>query len=365
MRPKRINLELIAIVLIGIAGTYLFSYIAYMVTTDRFPLSLLSIWDRWDTTFYLNIAREWYTSSTIGEKHLGIVFLPLYPLFVKLFALIFKDYMLSGLIVSNLAYALACFYLFKLMLIDYETSDALRSIFYLTIFPTAYFLHASYTESLFLLLTISSLFYARTERWFVSSTLCMLGTATRITGVLLIPALLIEYLYQKNFDMKNFKKDMLWLFLTPLGLIAYLAINYLTFGDPFKFLEFQREHWSETITFPLKGFLGAWHSITWNSPSDITSAFQLIISILGFLICIYSLFRIRVSYSIYLCLSWLTVASASFWLSLPRFTLSIFPLFISLSLIGRNQGINYLITFFSLLLFSLFTILFIQGRWAY
>ena len=336
-----------------------------MVTTNRFPPSLLSIWDRWDTTFYLNIAREWYTSSTIGEKHLGIVFLPLYPVFIKLFALIFKDYMLSGLIVSNLSYAIACFYLYKLMLLDYEHSKSLRSVIYLSIFPTAYFLHASYTESLFLLLTISSFFYARTERWFVSSILCMLATATRITGVLLIPALLIEYLYQKNFDMKNFKKDMLMLFLTPLGLIAYLAINYLTFGDPFKFLEFQREHWSETITFPWRGFLGAWHSIMWNSPSDIISGFQIIISILGFLICIYSLFRIRLSYSVYLCISWLIIVSASFWLSLPRFTLSIFPFFISLSLIGRNQGINYLITFFSLLLFSLFTILFIQGRWAY
>ena len=367
MRLNRSYIELSAIVIISIVGTYLFSYIAIVILENKLPPSILTLWDRWDTTPYLNIAKEWYTSSTEGEKHLSIVFFPLYPILIKLFAVIFKNYMLSGLIVSNISYAIACFYLFNLMIIDYERADAFRSVIYLSTFPTAYFLHATYTESLFLALTISSFFYARKERWFVSSILCLLATATRITGVLLIPALFIEYLYQKNFNVRNFRKEILWLTLTPLGFVAYLVINYFTFADPIKFLQFQREHWTETMTFPWKGFLGAWYSILWHSPTDglVLGVFQVIISIIGFFICLYSLLRIRISYSIYMCMSWLTIVTASFWLSLPRFTLSIFPLFISLSLIGKNQVINYLIIFFSLLLFSLLTTLFIQGRWAY
>jgi 4-amino-4-deoxy-L-arabinose transferase-like glycosyltransferase len=66
------------------------------------------------------------------------VFLPFYPLLIKLFALIFKNYMLSALIVSNLSYALAAYYLYKLVLLDYPKEDAIRAVFYFSIFPTAY-----------------------------------------------------------------------------------------------------------------------------------------------------------------------------------------------------------------------------------
>jgi len=150
--------DLLLIVIISVIGTFIFAYISYVLNMDRFSDSFISLWNNWDTPHYLKIAKEGYSSSTVGERHLLIAFFPLFPLITKLFSFVFQNYLLSGLIVSNIAYGFAVFYLYKLVRLDFERSDALRTAIYFSIFPTAYFLHAAYTESLFLALTINGLY---------------------------------------------------------------------------------------------------------------------------------------------------------------------------------------------------------------
>lgn len=363
-RPKE---ELASIIIITTVGTFFFSYLAFMTLQNEPPSSLLTIWNRWDTAHYLDIAQRGYSSTTAGERYLRIVFLPFYPLLIRLFAFVFRNYMLSALIVSNLAYASAAFYLYRLVLLDYAEETALRTVSYFSIFPTAYFLHAGYSESLFLALTIASFYYGRKGRWWLSSLIGMPASLTRITGIILLPALILEYLFQKGFHIKNIKKDILWLALIPFGFLLYLIVNYLVFGDPFKFLQIQEEHWTKTLDFPRKGLSGAWSSIWWRSPADsvLVGWAEVIFGVFGFFLTIWVSVRLRISYGIYMFITWLIVTSTSFWLSIPRYTLSMFPFFIALSLFGKYKEINYIITFFSLLFFGLFLSLFIQGRWAF
>ena len=92
----------------------------------------------------------------------------------------------------------------------------------------------------------------------------MLASATRITGIFLFPALLIEYMSQNEYRIKGIKLNFLYLFLILIGLIAYIVINYITFGDPFAFLDAQREYWNKTLSPPSKGLMGAWNYIRWN-----------------------------------------------------------------------------------------------------
>ena len=212
MKLERLNLQLAAIIIISIIGTYTFSYISFTISQDKLPPSLLSIWQRWDTIYYLDIAQNWYSSSKTT-----IVFFPAYPILIKLLSFFLINDMLAALVVSNLCYIFACYFLYCLVELDYGKDRAIWAVIYLSIFPTSYFLHAGYTESLFLALTISSFYYARKELWCISSILCMFVTATRVTGILLIPPLILEYLYQKEFDSKNIKKDVLWFAITPLG----------------------------------------------------------------------------------------------------------------------------------------------------
>jgi len=359
--------DLFLIVIISVIGTFIFAYISYMLNMERFPESFISLWSKWDTSHYLNIAKEGYSSSTVGERHLLIAFFPLFPFLTKLFSFVFQNYLLSGLIVSNIAYGFAVFYLYKLVRLDFDRDDALRTAIYFSIFPTAYFLHAAYTESLFLALTIASLYYARNDKWALSGVIGMLAAMTRITGILLLPVLLIEYLHQRDFKKENVRKDILWIFVIALGLLIYLIINYVTYGDPLKFLEIQSGHWGMHLSPPTKGFLYSWGITDWGDPGHkITGGwFQIIFGLLALILTTYSFFRIRLSYSIYALATWLVVTSTSFMISIPRYMLTIFPIFIVLAIFGRKKWANYAIIFISLMLYSLFLFQFVRGRWAF
>ena len=74
-----------------------------------------------------------------------------------------------------------------------ETPDvALRSAWFLLIFPTAYFLHIGYTEALFMALVLGSFLAARTERWWLAGVIGGLAALTRINGLVLLLALPVE-----------------------------------------------------------------------------------------------------------------------------------------------------------------------------
>jgi Gpi18-like mannosyltransferase len=367
LNRKDPRIDLWIVVIVCIAGTFAFAYASYLITISKFPESFFSIWNTWDTTHYLNIAKEGYSSSTVNERHLLIAFFPLYPLLIKIFSYIFQNYLISALIVSNAGYIFAAYFLYKLARIDYDSDESLRTVIYFSIFPTAYFLHAPYTEGLFMALTIASFYYARNGKWAASGLLGMLATMTRITGILIFAGLIIEYLDQRNFKKEEIRKDILWIFVVGLGMLVYLGINYATFGTPFKFLEVQREHWGMYLSHPVLGFYNAGLIIDWGDPGYKVhgGVLQLFFGLSSLALIIYSFFRIRLSYSIYSLATWIVVTSTSFLLSLPRFVLTIFPIFIVLALLGRRKGVNFTIIFISLLLYSLFLSFFVQGRWAY
>jgi len=367
MNYKGPDIKLSIIVLVSIVGTFLFAYVGYVLNTDSFPDSFISIWNVWDTHHYLDLAQYGYSSSTADDRHLFIVFFPFYPFLIKIIALVVQNYLLSALLVSNIAYIFAVFYLYKLVRIDFEKEDALRTIIYFSIFPTAYFLHAAYTESLFLALTIASFYYARKDKWALSGVIGMLAATTRITGIILLPILVIEYLSQREYKKENIRKDILWILVIALGFVVYLVLNYITYGDPLKFLEIQSGHWSKHLAIPTEGFFDAWDGIFLRPPANSIYGgwFEIFFSVLGLILVIYSFFRLRLSYSLYVLATWLIVTSTSFWLSLPRYTLSMFPIFILLAILGRRKEINYIVIFLSLIFYALFLSLFVRGRWGF
>jgi len=360
--------EVIAIVLLMIFGSYLFSFVSYEILLNKPAPSLLDIWNKWDSPSYLDIAENGYRGFG-DEMWVRIAFFPLYPFFIRLFALVLNNYKLSALVVSNLAYAVTCFFLYKLVFKRYGKDTAVRSVFYMSIFPSAYFFHAGYTESLFLALTIGSFYYARDSRWLVAGIFGMLATATRITGIFLLPALLVEYLSQKDFRMKRLRVEVFYLSLIPLGLITYLAINYIHFENAFAFLEAQKDYWNKTLAPPWRGLTGAWNYIWWKEADPeyklMIGWAELLFGIFGLLCTIWAFIRLRVSYGVYMLLTWIAATSTSFLLSMPRYTLSLFPIFIMLAIYAKRSEIHYLITIISLFLYCLFLIKFAQGTWAF
>ena len=166
------------------------------------PLGLfMNMFAQWDSSHYTYIAQYGYTNQ--GDPANFIVFFPLYPVLMRLITFSFANVNLSGLLISNVASIIAVIYIFKLTKLDYSDNVAKKVVLFLCVFPTAYFMSAVYTESLFLALVIASFYYARNARWPLAGALGFLAALTRIGGLVLLPALIIEYFQHKNWRFKH------------------------------------------------------------------------------------------------------------------------------------------------------------------
>ena len=219
--------------------------------------NVLDLWNRWDAHHFLRVAEVGYRTGTPPpDDPLYIVFFPFFPLAVRVVSVVFRDLVLSGLMVSFVASVGAGFVLHRLVALDASEDEAWRSVLLLLAFPTAYFLAAPYSEALFLFAVLASVYAARTGRWARASLFGAVATGTRVTGVALAPALIAEALAEPA-PARERARRLLWVTLAGAGLLVYLAINLIAYGDAFWFLDVQRSHWSQMAVPPWRSILDA------------------------------------------------------------------------------------------------------------
>ena len=163
-----------------------------------------------------------------GEGRL-LAFYPLFPCLLRLVAYISGSYLAAGLIVSGIASIAAAVLLRRLVQLDYDNAVALRSVWFFLIFPTAYFLHVGYSESLFLALALGSVLAARTDRWGLAGLLGAFCWLTRATGAILVPTLAVE-IAQKYSTNRRWNRRWLWIAFVPTGFAIYLLLNWRVTG---------------------------------------------------------------------------------------------------------------------------------------
>jgi Dolichyl-phosphate-mannose-protein mannosyltransferase len=327
-------------------------------------LELLDVWNRWDGPHYLDIARHGYRAT--GENGFMLVFYPLYPWLVRLLALFIRNTLVSAFVVSALASLAAAVALARLAAIDYSQDLALGAVWFLFIFPTSYFLHTDYTESLFLALVVTSFLAARRDRWFSAGVLGALATLTHPNGILLLPALGTDALC-RLWRTRRFDARWLWLCVTPAGLAAYLFLNYHVTGNPLAFMSIEKGHWFHSLVTPWRGILETVNVALAYNPRDaqmigVQVFFYLGIGLLGTIACAVLM---PTSYTVWMAANWLLFASQSWDLSTPRYMLAMFPLFILIAMLARNRYWNAAITVWSLLSMGFFASLFAAGRWTF
>jgi len=201
---------------------YVFAVQAFHIWADQ-PVpggrfGWLEIWNRWDAESYLSIAEHGYSNDP-DRRHL-LNFYPFYPWTVRLFALILGNYHLSAVWVSTLASVAAGLLLRRLVELDHSTEIAERAVWFLFIYPTSYFLHAAYTESLFLALVLGSLLAARKARWVEAGVFGALVCLTRGPGIVIIPTLCIAA-WQQYGKTRRISWSWLWILIAPLGYLVF------------------------------------------------------------------------------------------------------------------------------------------------
>lgn len=350
-----------ALFIIGIkALIFLFAALSMRTLFDRED-NWMEIWNRWDALHYLSLAKHGYTAE--GEGRFSIVFYPLYPWLVRGVALLARDYLAAAFLVSGAASILAGLLLRRLAELDHSLAVARQAVWFLFIFPTSYFLHIGYTESLFLALVLGSLLAARTNRWALAGVLGGLACLTRVNGLVLGPALLVEAWLQFRVT-RRIDWRWLWIGAVGAGFAGYLWLNYHVTGDFFAFSPIMAEHWYKKFTPPWVGIYDVWLRIPGINITEGLHEFTYIV--LSAVCTVWCWFALRSSYAVWITLNWLLINSTAFVVSVPRYCLTLFPIFILFALLAKKSPLaGQLITAASLLFLALFLSKFVFGTWAF
>lgn len=359
---------------VGILGdTMLPTEEGHWVADENSPF--LSMWAKWDSQYYVDIAANgyWYRPN----QQSNVAFFPLYPMTIQVFAKFFGgNLILTGFIVSNLALLGGLIFLYLLTELELDSDSAGRAVYYLAFFPTSFFFSAVYTESLFVCLSIATMYFARRHQWLRAAVFGMLAAATRNLGILLWALCFWEWMrsqgwvfiamHQKQTWLnlwQGFKQhwfDLVIISLIPLGTLVFIYFLKVNFDRPLAFLEVQtawgRENigplavLKKSITALLTGELNkGWLTQFWNI------AFYLIFLALVPFIWL----RLGEGYAIFV-LIMLFVPSASAIGSVNRYVLTQFPAFMLLAWWGRSERLDRIFNITFVALLSAFVVIFVN-----
>jgi Gpi18-like mannosyltransferase len=149
---------------------------------------------RWDSVWYLAIARDGYADA---PDHAKAAFYPLYPLLVHAGGWVVRSQLVAGILVSLACFLGALVLLHRLAAIELGQAHARGAVLLVAFFPTAFFFSAVYSESLFLLLSVGTVLAARRGRWAWAGIAGGLAAATRNSGVLLLVPVVLLFLYAR------------------------------------------------------------------------------------------------------------------------------------------------------------------------
>ncbi len=220
------------------------------------PPGFLNYWAHWDGAWYSEIATEGYAERAPAST----AFFPLYPMLVRLGSAIGGGPALWGVLVSLLSTLFALYFLFRIAEKLYGARVARAATMAFAFFPTAFFLNAVYTEALFVALSAGAVWAAYVRRdLLLAGFLGSLAAATRNLGVLLLIPLLFEWLrYRREFGVSGLAA----LGLVPAGLLGYAAFLWGRFGDPMIFARQQEEYWGRKLASPVETVGDAWRTAT-------------------------------------------------------------------------------------------------------
>jgi hypothetical protein len=303
-----------------------FPYIDETLISSNFPQWLWH-WGNFDGVHYLTIASHGYNGLINNEQ----VFFPLYPLLLKLLAIIIHNYLLSGLIISNISVLAAAILLYKI-------SKNIWSVIFLFSFPTAFYFGSVYNESLFLLLILLAFNKSQIFGFFAG--------LTRLTGS-------FSGIYGG------------------LGVITYMFYLKLTFNNPLLFLFNQggfnngRANSLTTLVTPPQVIYRYIKILSTADPSNIAywiSLLEISAFTLGFILLLQLSIKRKIP-SLWLIFSWISLLLPTFsgtFASVPRYLLTIFPIYICLGQIKKTH-IKLAITSSFVILQIVLTILFVRG----
>jgi hypothetical protein len=354
---------------------------AYPVGLPREPSGLLNYWANWDGGWYSSIAVHGY-AQTLWPASTN--FFPIYPALIHVVTLLGLGPAISGVGIS-LAASLAAFYFLHELAFEYFGARAARAaVLSLAFFPTAFYLNAVYGESVFLAAAIGSIWAARVRGSFVlAAVLGCIAAGTRNVGVFLVLPLLHEWIRQRP---RQGARGLVAIGLVPWGLLGYMFWLWRWTAHPLLFNTVARHTWGRKPANPVHTLSRAWDvagdgAVYAVHPNRVLAArlangsfnametYNLVFLALLALLLVFVLVRLPAGLALYATLAAVvpTLAPAAFspLASVPRYVLSVFPVFMALgALLARSRALLRTWLVASAAFGVLLTVYFTSWRWV-
>jgi hypothetical protein len=321
--------------------------------------------------WFLQIATDGYSPTDFSAA-----FFPLYPLLIRWTSpLVGGHPFAAALLISNLAYMGAMFVFYELTRFEFDESMARLSVVCMAVFPTSYFFVAPYSESLFLLLAVSSLYAARVGRWEIAGSCAALASATRSIGLALGLVLAVEGFMQFQGDReqgrrRRFAVKLFWSAFTAVGTAVYFYYWYRSNGDWLTPLNDQNG-WQRFFSWPwetlrdgtriafqfIGQYAGGYHTLDW------------IFVVFGLVATAWVALRTRPLYALYCLAGFVVPLFLAFggrpFMSLPRFLIVLFPLYWAIARFALRFKAEPLVIGVSAGGLGLMTLLFVTWYWVF
>jgi len=219
---------------------------AYGPTSDL----LFRTFSQWDARWFLQIAMHGYE-----EVPQAAAFFPVYPAVVSVLAWATGSILVAGVIVSLTSGAVAAWVLAQIARPLLGERGAHDAVLYLALYPVGFVLTSLYSEGLFLALSAGSFLAATRGKPIAAGVLGGLAVGTRLIGLALLPALAL--LLWRGRDPRSLVR-LAPLLLLPAAVGLYALYLQAAIGDPWAFTSAQAD-WNREASLlgPLEGIKDA------------------------------------------------------------------------------------------------------------
>lgn len=211
-------------------------------------------WVRWDSMWYEALVND--QPRFLPSGHSTANFFPLYSWVSWLVSIPIRvmldherAFYVGGLIVSAVSLLLALIAVERLATALAGADVAGRAVWLIAVFPFSFFLTAVYADALYFCLAAWSLTFASERKWNAACALAALAAMTRIPGLALYPAILLEYLRRHDFDLRSLRRFVPPLAVLTAGAIAILLYFQWRYDNPLAFLEARQQGWNRASGF--------------------------------------------------------------------------------------------------------------------
>ncbi|HSU41142.1 MAG TPA: mannosyltransferase family protein, partial [Polyangiaceae bacterium] len=291
---------------------------------------------------------------------------------------------IAGVGVSVLALLGTLFFLYELAARVVGEAAAKRATIAFVVFPTSFFLVASYSEALFVFLSAGCLWgiYVHRDLTFAAP-FAYCAALTRSVGVFLVIPL--AYVWWRG--RREFGRPSLLAVAAPvLGLLAYMAYLWRVTREPFLFTLAYERGWGRRLTDPVTTFVhGArvahegvhflwapwrvFETTSANPPFALANSLNIGFCVVLLTLVVLAFVRLPLSLALYclpLALSPLTVLGTQQPLaSMPRYVLAVLPVFLVLGgLFVRRTGLFVAWCAVNVAVGFVLTLEFVTWRWV-